>query len=254
MMDILPLHIEYLLSRHDCVILPGIGAFIATETEAAVDFEHGTVTPRRRWISFNSSVVTDDGLLSHSIARREHLDYEEAHRLMTRLTAKFKDDLDSEGEVSMGKIGRLRRNADGLIEFEPRISAYERDILTKLVLSPKAVKIATSEAGEASEDIVRPQEEASNVRTITVPADRYVFTIRKRVVHAAATLALVVTICLSILIPINHASEQKASVFPIEGIFPHPSKAKHSDASDTHNADTEAADSIAKPLMPIAEQ
>ncbi|MDE6547663.1 MAG: SPOR domain-containing protein, partial [Muribaculaceae bacterium] len=47
-MDILPLHIEYLLTRHDCVIVPGIGAFIATETEAFIDLENGVIRPRRR--------------------------------------------------------------------------------------------------------------------------------------------------------------------------------------------------------------
>ena len=32
-------HIEYLLLRNDCVIVPGFGAFIATNLPARIDYE-----------------------------------------------------------------------------------------------------------------------------------------------------------------------------------------------------------------------
>ncbi len=219
-MDILPLHIEYLLTRHDCVIVPGIGAFIATETAASIDLERGVISPRRREISFNSSVVTDDGLLTHSIARHEEIQYEEARRMMNAFIEKMNSDLKYEGEASVGMIGRLIRDSEGMICFQPRVTAATSDILPDIRLEERKEEIVTSLAEEnvnTSENI----EDENKIRIVEVPADRYVFTISKRAVHAAAMLITILTIGLSLMIPINHDNEQKASVISIEEFFHH---------------------------------
>ena len=44
-MERLSIHIEYLLLRHDCVVVPGFGAFINARSEARVDSESGQVYP-----------------------------------------------------------------------------------------------------------------------------------------------------------------------------------------------------------------
>lgn len=222
-MDLLPLHIEYLLTRHDCVIVPGIGALIATEAESSIDFSTGVITPRRREISFNGSVVTDDGLLTHSIARSERLSYEEAHRFVTRHIERMKADLASEGEVSLGMVGRLLRDEEGLIRFEPRYGKALDDIFTAIAIMAQereeepetTVEISKTPSAGASET------EEDGTRIIRVAPDRYVFTISKRAVHAAAMLITILTVGLSLLIPINHDMEQKASVISIDEFFRH---------------------------------
>ncbi len=242
-MDKLPLHIEYLLTRHDCVIVPGIGAFIATETEAYIDFELGIIRPRRREISFNSSVVTDDGLLSHSIARREGLTYEDAKRKLSFLIEKIGSDLNQEGEISLGMIGKLIKDSEGLISFEPRRSAIQTDILQDIVLTKNAsIPVEVEEEPEiATEEIV----EDDGMRTIRVKADRYVFTISKRAVHAAAMLVTILTVGLSLLIPINHDNEQKASVISIEDFFHHAVRTEALKMVDNDSVSKQASDSIA---------
>lgn len=219
-MELLPLHIEYLLTRHDCVIVPGFGAFIATEREACIDLERGVIIPRLREISFNSSVVTDDGLLSHSIARREDIAYEKARRVLTHLTERMVEDLNEEGEFSLGLVGRLVKDMEGNISFQPRQSAIASDIMPDVRLTERV----SAEANVNEEVTASPldeNEEDDGMRTIRVRADRYVFTISKRAVHAAAMLVAVLTIGLSLLIPINHDNEQKASVISIEDFFHH---------------------------------
>lgn len=220
-MDILPLHIEYLLTRHDCVIVPGLGAFIASETEACIDLEKGVIRPRRRMISFNSSVVTDDGLLSHSIARREGLVYEDARRLTAQLTERMMADLNQEGEVSVGMIGRLIKDEEGLISFHPRQSASTADILDEVKLTTRAIDVDSALDAQQPSTVIEDPEEDDGMRTIRVKADRYVFTIRKRTVHAMAMVIAVMTIGISLLMPINHDNEQKASVISIEDFFHH---------------------------------
>ena len=217
-MDLLPLHIEYLLTRHDCVIVPGLGAFIASEREAYIDEEAGMISPRRREISFNSSVVTDDGLLTHSIARREGISYEDAKHLMASLAGKMASDLDKEGEVSVGMTGRLLKDSEGLVSFQPRRSAMLADILQDIRLEamPVSETAHSTPAADAAEESVKEEE---GMRTIRGRADRYVFTVSKRAVHAAAMVVAVLTVGLSLLVPINHDNEQKASVISIEDFF-----------------------------------
>lgn len=238
-MDLLPLHIEYLLTRHDCVIVPGLGAFIATEHEANLDFDSKVIRPRRREISFNSSVVTDDGLLSHSIARREGLTYEDARRLVATLTERLTADLANEGEVSLGMTGRLVMDSEGLISFQPRRSAVLSDIMPEVRLEEK-----TAIAVEVPETAASMEEE-DGMRTIRVRADRYVFTISKRAVHAAAMLVTILTVGLSLLVPINHDNEQKASVISIEEFFRRPVKQAPLQTKDSREITVEKNDSTA---------
>ena len=245
-MDILPLHIEYLLTRHDCVIVPGFGAFIASETKAYIDFENGRIRPRRREISFNSNVVTDDGLLAHSIARHERLSYEDARRSLTLLVERITSDLDREGEVSLGMIGRLVKDPEGHISYHPRLSTTMTDILPEIALSEKSCdSMRASEQETATDETIGTDE---NVRLVKVPSNRYVFTISKRAVHAAAMLITILTVGLSLMIPINHDNEQKASVISIEGFFHHKVNTeglKRIDAVDTISAESDSTVNLA---------
>ncbi len=252
-MDILPLHIEYLLSRHDCVIVPGLGAFIATETEAYINYESGVITPRRREISFNSSVVTDDGLLTHSIARLERLSYEDARRTVANLIERMTADLNNEGETSIGMVGRLIKDSDGLISFQPRLSTAFSDILPEIKLEKRisqGILDATSNGIQEEEEKTEAPDE--NIRIIKVPADRYVFTISKRAVHAAAMLITILTIGLSLMIPINHDNEQKASVISIEEFFHHKVNVDILKSSNTLDSKMGISDSIASKEPSIA--
>ena len=243
-MDILPLHIEYLLTRHDCVIVPGLGAFIVSESEAYIDLERGFIRPRRREISFNSSVVTDDGLLSHSIARREGLSYEDARRMLSNLAEKMTKDLNEEGEASLGMTGRLVKDAEGLITFQPRRSAITSDIMQEVELHSKAAE-KTVETELPTITSIGEGAEEDGIRTIRVKSDRYVFTISKRAVHAAAMIIAILTVGISLLMPINHDNEEKASVISIEDFFHHTVRTEALKADSKIALETEKNDSIA---------
>lgn len=215
-MERLPLHIEYLLTRHDCVIVPGLGAFIATETEPGIDHARGVAIPRRREITFNGSVVSDDGLLSHSIARRERLSYEDAHRMLDHLAERMHRELDQEGETSIGRVGKLIKTIDGAIGFRPRQSIINTEIATD-------VRIRCHQEENYPDAGSMPQPaDARRRRIVYEDTDRYVFSISKRLVHAAAVVALLLTICLSVLIPYNKDEEQRASVVPIDDFLSKP--------------------------------
>ena len=83
-------HIEFLLRRHDCVILPTIGAFIASYKAAHINNEWGIITPPKREIYFNASINNNDGLLANSIARKNRISFEAANRLLLQEIEKIR--------------------------------------------------------------------------------------------------------------------------------------------------------------------
>ena len=59
-------HIERLLLRNDCVIIPQWGGFVLREVPASCDEEGVWFYPARKEISFNTSLRHTDGLLAES--------------------------------------------------------------------------------------------------------------------------------------------------------------------------------------------
>ncbi|MDE6465278.1 MAG: SPOR domain-containing protein, partial [Duncaniella sp.] len=54
-------HIEYLLLRHDCVVVPGLGALLVHEVHARFDADSCTFMPPSRSLGFNPAVTHNDG-------------------------------------------------------------------------------------------------------------------------------------------------------------------------------------------------
>ena len=82
-------HIEYLLTRHDCVVIPGWGAFIANYDTASYDDSRKLMERPHRTIGFNANVNHNDGLLAQSLMRREGLTFDEAMRFITDSVTTF---------------------------------------------------------------------------------------------------------------------------------------------------------------------
>lgn len=108
-------HIEYLITCHDCVIVPGWGAFIANSTPARI-LDEGTrvsvLLPPMRTISFNPSINHNDGLLVTSLMRREGLGYDVALQEIENQVGHLRRELETEGEVSLPKIGSFTLNPE----------------------------------------------------------------------------------------------------------------------------------------------
>ena len=112
-------HIEYLMTRHDCVAIPGWGAFIANYRTARFDDGRNVMEHPRRIIGFNASADHNDGLLAQSLMRREGLEYNEAMRFIADSVTSFRQQLSKGTEVSMGRLGYFKLNEGQHIEFTP---------------------------------------------------------------------------------------------------------------------------------------
>ncbi len=112
-------HIEYLVLNHDCVTIPGVGAFIAQYHNAKVDSELGCFFPPRRIISFNSAIRHNDGLLATSIARKESISYSRAVDRMNEYVGILQQELNESRIVALGNVGTLSLIEDDKLLFEP---------------------------------------------------------------------------------------------------------------------------------------
>lgn len=113
-------HIEYLLVRHDCVVVPGLGAFFIGDESAKFDPASGLFLPPSRLVGFNPQVHTDDGMLRLSIARRDGVSPEKAKVLLETAVAELRGTLQSEGAVTIGRIGSLALTDDSdFPQFRP---------------------------------------------------------------------------------------------------------------------------------------
>lgn len=112
-MNDLALHIEYLLLTHDCVIVPGLGAFLAHSGGAHADSETGVIYPPSRSLGFNADLTHNDGLLAGSVARRERISIDAALAEVERAVASFLRQLAEARCLPVGEIGELSIAPDG---------------------------------------------------------------------------------------------------------------------------------------------
>ena len=142
-------HIEYLLTSHDCVVIPGWGALVAQYSDSHYDPSAGRIERPRRKLGFNASVDHNDGLLAQSLVRREGITYNEAMRFIGQSVSSFRQQLSTGNEVSMGRLGYFH-SADGRhIEFTPFRHEQSNDAyfgLRSVRLRPLAEEAARAEA------------------------------------------------------------------------------------------------------------
>lgn len=188
-------HIATLLRRHDCVIVPGVGAFIATD-KAAVR-EDDVLTPPCRSVSFNAAMVHDDGLLAGSLSRRMKISFEQARERVAAEAAVIQRRLKSEGAVYIERIGLLKRFAGGRLEFTPD-GAWTLSLPAVKVSKPLPTFEVISQPAVAA-------EEEKAVAVVRVP-------LRLRWLRAAAAAIVLCVLGFTLSTPIDITTAQNASL------------------------------------------
>lgn len=112
-------HIEILLLNNDCVIVPGLGGFMAHHVEARYDESEHLFMPPMRTLGFNPQLKLNDSLLAQSYVEAYDISYPEAVRRIESEVGELKQHLDNEGSYSLNAIGTLTVNEEGNYVFEP---------------------------------------------------------------------------------------------------------------------------------------
>lgn len=226
----LSLHIEYLLLRHDCVVVPGVGAFINVRHAAQWNDASGAWMPMRREVRFNSALNHDDGLLANSFARKQKVSFVEGRELLRRETQQLLTVMREEGEVTLGQLGILRREEDVII-FTPLRDAGKVSAMigfsAAAVSKPRQLtpdetnrenNIDTAEDLEMTGHKIAHESTDTNSKFDT--HKNYYIGINKTFARVAACLILVSVIALSVILPGSEGHKiDRASVVPVEKIL-----------------------------------
>lgn len=211
-------HIEYLLLRHDCVIVPGLGAFINSYENASLDFEKGIFTPPLRKVGFNREIKVDDGLLADSYCRKLNVNFEEARQIIVHEVSEIKDSLTHGLIVKIGNIGNLHLGVEDNLVFYPINNTGKR--AEELGYLPISLPEKQDHSSDKEIDSTQSKEEQRE----EIRSDRYYyFKIRKIYLKAAASIALIMAAAGALFFynpDLVDNKEQRASVMPVELLVP----------------------------------
>jgi len=117
-MQSIPLHIAYLLTQHDCVIVPGLGAFVVSPFDKEKANRWGIIAPPINSLDFNPEIKQDDGLLANSIEEERKCSYIEASRLINNYVTQALDSLSKRKSAHIPWVGTLYGKGDKIL-FQP---------------------------------------------------------------------------------------------------------------------------------------
>lgn len=212
MTNTLPLHIEYLLRTHDCVTVPGLGAFIVSRRSAVFDRSAGLLLPPVREVLFNASIVHNDGVIANSIARREGLSFAQASEKLHHDAGDLYNRLREGETIDLGSVGSLSMGEENNVIFTP--SADAETCARRLGLEPVDISHSTpvERVPEVAETTAEPKAERK-FRT-----DKYYYIpVNKRLARYAAILAVIIAVAIPFFTftPASAPSPDMASVVPV---------------------------------------
>lgn len=112
-------HLEVLLLDNDCVIVPGLGGFMAHPAPARYDESDGSWIPPMRTLGFNPMLRSGGSLLASSYSAAHDISYPDAVRRIDEEVGELLATLSAEGTLSLAGIGTLSLSEEGAMLFEP---------------------------------------------------------------------------------------------------------------------------------------
>ena len=128
-MNTLAKHIETLLLSHDCVMVQGLGGFIAIQKPAHFSSDEGIFYPPYRTVTFNQQLTYGDGLLEQLYMQSYDASYPQALLQIEKDVEELITDMDLNGSVEIGNIGELHKDLNNRITLESYVSGIDSPAL-----------------------------------------------------------------------------------------------------------------------------
>ena len=152
---------------NDCVIIPGLGGFMAHHTCARYDVNEHLFIPPLRSLGFNPQIKMNDSLLVQSYVEAYDISYPEALRRIEDEVDELKLHLENEGQYEFNDIGVLSVNEEGHYVFSP----CEAGILTPELYGLGAFEMGTLKAAAAMTDTKPETVKAEEPQIAAVKAE-----------------------------------------------------------------------------------
>ena len=112
-------YIRELLFKHDCVIIPGFGAFIGNYFPSHIDRDEGLFYPPVRRITFNRHLTGNDGLLIGHVSSHLKISYSESRDMIDTWAEELRGKIMAGTILNLDHLGTFSLNREGTIIFEP---------------------------------------------------------------------------------------------------------------------------------------
>jgi len=121
--------IRELTLDNDCITLPGLGSFVATEMPASFSDRGFTINPPYRRLSFTTEQGSDT-LLPDMYAANNSIDGDQSRVIIKRFISELKEQLRSNGFVDFPELGRLKSTRDDSLLFicDPDLDIFSQGL------------------------------------------------------------------------------------------------------------------------------
>ena len=176
-------HIEYLLCKHDSVVIPGLGTIETTYQPARFVAKENLYLPAVRTASLNTAQTSDDShLLQDTLVKLHHINTKTAAKWVSEYVSGINQALLETGQTDVGTIGRIVSH-QGHMDFEPCIAGVD---------TPDLYGLDSLHISKLPKEARRQQHQSKNTH-ITIRIKRSVLS---RVAAAAALIIVVLTLLL----------------------------------------------------------
>ena len=112
--------ISHLLHSNDCVILPNFGAFVLKSKSAYI--EENEFFPPSKYVSFNSMLKDNDGLLAKFISEERKISYKKSLKLISDEVKVLNEKLSEDLIFDTGYLGIFELKEKNTLIFNPDFS------------------------------------------------------------------------------------------------------------------------------------
>ena len=204
-------HIEVLLLENDCVIVPGLGGFIAHNRQAEFKESENLFSSPARTIGFNPQLVMNDGLLVQTYMQAYNTDFPDATRKIEKIVSALKGQLYQKGEVLLPNVGTLYYTMNGTYVFEPSADKFFTPYLyglDNLTLSPLQMAASTEERVTIHTFIHQENKNASKESYLPNPSHKRTF---QRMAQHAVGVAAAIFLFFLLSVPVENTYMDDAS-------------------------------------------
>lgn len=103
----IPFAVSQLLIKHDCVIVPRLGGFIAHYEEAKIDYSSMEISPPSKTIAFNKNLLHNDGLLEEYLCESLNITSVESQKMINNFVDDLYKQLEVDKVVEFDKLGEF---------------------------------------------------------------------------------------------------------------------------------------------------
>ena len=177
-------HIEYLLCKHDSVVIPGLGTIETTYQPARFVAKENLYLPAVRTASLNTAQTSDDShLLQDTLVKLHHVNTKTAAKWVSEYVSGINQALLETGQTDVGTIGRIVSH-QGHMDFEPCIAGVD---------TPDLYGLDSLHISKLPKEARRQQHQSKNTH-ITIR-------IKRSVLSRVAAAAVLIIVVLTLLLP-----------------------------------------------------